>query len=206
MNPRPVHLYVFDSYVDFESSYAVAHINNPAFQREPGKYEVRTVAASDQPVTTLGGLTVQPAATLDEVTPETSAMLILSGSTTWDDDWTVHAPVLAKAKELLAAGVPVAAICGATYGLANAGLLDDRAHTSNAGEYLAASGYPGAASYRDEDAVNDRGLITAGAMHPVAFAREIFAALDLYEPETLAAWYGLYSTGDPKYFYGLAGA
>ena len=49
----------------------------------------------------------------------------------------------AAARRFLTAGVPVAAICGATYGLALEGLLDDRAHTSNAAEYLAYSGYAG---------------------------------------------------------------
>ena len=49
-----------------------------------------------------------------------------------------------KAAEFLDAGVPVAAICGATAGLAAEGLLDDRRHTSNAAEFLAATGYGGA--------------------------------------------------------------
>src|SRR5690606_33109182 len=117
-----------------------------------------------------------------------------------------HSAALAKAAELLAAGVPVAAICGATYGLATAGLLDDRLHTSNADAYLAASGYAGGALYRDVDAITDRGLVTAGSPHPVAFAREIFTVLDLYAREVLDAWFGLFSTGDPKYYLRMTGA
>src|SRR6476661_7738821 len=49
--------------------------------------------------------------------------------------------IRAAARQFLTAGVPVAAICGATFGLALEGLLDDRAHTSNAAEYLALTGY-----------------------------------------------------------------
>ena len=41
MSPRPVHLYVFDSVVDWEAAYATTHINTPAVQRAPGRYEVR---------------------------------------------------------------------------------------------------------------------------------------------------------------------
>jgi hypothetical protein len=52
-------------------------------------------------------------------------------------------------------------------------------------------------------AVTDRGVITAAATAPVDFAREIFAALDLYEKSVLDAWYGLFSTGDAKYFHQL---
>ena len=40
MNGRNVHLFVFDSMADWEASFAVAGINNPQFQREPGRYRV----------------------------------------------------------------------------------------------------------------------------------------------------------------------
>ena len=46
----------------------------------------------------------------------------------------------AAAARFLDAGVPVAAICGATAGLARAGLLDKRLHTSAAAGYLMATG------------------------------------------------------------------
>ena len=48
------------------------------------------------------------------------------------------------ARVFLKAGVPVAAICGATAGLARGGLLDGCRHTSNSKEYLAATQYRGA--------------------------------------------------------------
>jgi putative intracellular protease/amidase len=65
-------------------------------------------------------------------------------------------------RRFLEAGVPVAAICGATAGLARTELLDQRNHTSAAPEYLAATGYAGADRYRNERAVVDGDLITAG--------------------------------------------
>ena len=77
----------------------------------------------------------------------------------------------AAARRFLAAGVPVAAICGATFGLAIEGLLDDRAHTSNAPEYLEYSGYRGGDRYVDEPAVVDGDLITASGVAPVHFAQ-----------------------------------
>jgi hypothetical protein len=48
-------------------------------------------------------------------------------------------------------------------------------------------------------------LITATAAAPVEFAREIFAALDLYEPGVLASWYKLYGQQDPAGYYELMG-
>jgi putative intracellular protease/amidase len=205
MSATTVHLYVTDTMADWEAAYATSHIRKPSWQRTPGRYTVRTVGATTEPITTTGGLTIVPDETLDQVTPERSAMLVLSGGETWDDA-DRHAAVLAKARELLDAGTPVAAICGATFALAAAGFLDDREHTSNAPQFLAMSGYAGQDLYRDEPAVTDRGLITASGTQPVDFAAHIFAALNLYEPEILAAWHGLYTTGDAKHFAVLAAA
>lgn len=143
--------------------------------------------------------------TFDELSAQHSAMLVLPGAETWQDA-DAHAEAVQAARAFLAAGTPVAAICGATYGLAAAGLLDDREHTSNAPMFLAASGYGGRHLYRERPAVNDSGLITASGCHPVDFAAEIFAALDLYEPHVLDAWHGLYSTGEAKHYAVLAAA
>ncbi len=95
----------------------------------------------------------------------------------------------------------VAAICGATQGLARSGLLDDRAHTSNAPDYIAAlAGYHGHQHYREAKVVADRGVITAPATAPVDFARAVFEALEVFPPKILNAWYGLYTTGERHYF------
>ena len=100
----------------------------------------------------------------------------------------------------------MAAICGATGGLAAAGLLDDRKHTSNAPEFLAATGYAGAGNYVDAPAVTDGNLITASGVTPVEFAREILAKLDLHAPEVIASWYKLYGRRDPAGYAELMAA
>jgi putative intracellular protease/amidase len=201
--PETVHLFVLDTMADWEPGYAVAGLNNPEGQKTPGRYEVRTVATRRDPVTTIGGVRIQPDLTLDQVHPARSAMLILPGGSSWDTGGNQEA--VDKAKELLSAGVPVAAICGATAGLARGGVLDGRKHTSNAAEYLAATGYGGAHLYRTADVVVDGNVITASGMNPLEFAREIFARLDVYEGWVLEAWYGLFKTGDPKYYAALTG-
>ena len=94
----------------------------------------------------------------------------------------------------------MAAICGATAGLARAGLLDNTKHTNNSLDYLAATHYKGAIHYKDAPAVRDGNLITASAMSPVDFAKEIFSCLGVYDDDVLDAWYGLFKTGDGKYF------
>jgi putative intracellular protease/amidase len=203
MMPETVHLFIFDSLADWEPGFVVAGLNNPDGQKVPGRYQVRTIAASREPIMTIGGIRIQPDASLDQIKPEASAMLILPGGESWDQGKNVEA--VEQAKMFLAAGTPVAAICGATAGLARGGVLDTRKHTSNSPEYLAATGYRGAHLYQVEEVVSDGNVTTASAMKSLEFAREIFTRLDVYEARILEAWYGLFKTADPKYYAALAG-
>lgn len=198
MKQETVHLYVFDSLSDWEIGYAAAGINNPQLQLHPGRYHVQTVALGKNPVTTIGGIRIQPDLPLDQVSPDDSAMLILPGGSSWD--LGQESEVVDLAHTFLDYGVPVAAICGATAGLARGGLLDRRKHTSNSPEYLAATGYEGHSLYENAPAVTDRNLVTASGIAPLEFAQHIFRKLDLYSPEVLDAWYGLFKTGETKYF------
>ncbi|MCW2547583.1 MAG: thiamine biosynthesis protein ThiJ [Mycobacterium sp.] len=201
MSISTVHLAVYDTLADWEPGFATAHIARPLWHRAPGTFEVRTVGPSREPITTMGGMRVLPDLGLDELSPMDSVMLILPGNDIWNTEQFV--PFAAKTLEFLEAGTPVAAICGATGGLALAGLLDDRPHTSNAAEFLASSGYAGAAHYRDEPAVIDGDLITGSGIQPVEFARAILERLEVFEPDVLASWYKLYGEHDPAGFFEL---
>jgi putative intracellular protease/amidase len=199
MNTNAVHLFGFDTMADWEAAFAIAGINNPQFQLEPGRYRVTTVGASREMVTTIGGMRIQPEVGLDEVSPSASAMLILPGGQSWESGGNTEA--VAKANEFAAAGVPIEAICAATLALARAGLLDDREHTSNTSEYLTASGYRGGGLYRHEPATTNRNLITASGIAPVDFAYEIFKMLNLYSTTGLGAWYALFKNGDASKYH-----
>ena len=125
MEHQTVHLFVCQGFSDWEPSYVLPMLNDPT-----KGFHVRTVGVSREPVKTSGGVTILPDMTLAELEPEHSALLILPGSDEWEQ--RKYPEAIEKAKAFLAAGVPVAAICGATAGLALAGMLDDRPHTSNA--------------------------------------------------------------------------
>lgn len=196
-----VHLAVYDTLADWETGYATAHINNDDWQQEPGRYRVVTVGETGAPVTTKGGMQVVPDMVLADLRPTDSAMLILPGADTWLTGGNIA--FAEKARAFVEAGVPVAAICGGTVGLASVGLLDERAHTSNHPVVLQSTGYAGGAHYRDEPAVIDADVITASATAPVEFAREIFARLGLYSPTVLESWYKLYGLGDPAGYFEL---
>jgi putative intracellular protease/amidase len=204
METKSVHLFVFNSMADWEPAFAIAGINNPQFQREPGRYRVATVGVTTETIVTIGGVRIQPDLALDAVSPASSAMLILPGGQAWEHG--ANSEAIAKAVEFLAVGVPVAAICAATLALARAGILDNRLHTSNAPDYLKSSGYRGKALYRNIAAIADGNLITASGTNPVDFAYQIFGMLQLYSDPALDAWYALFKHGDASKYHALSTA
>lgn len=199
---RVAHLAAYDTVADWEYGHLIVELRTGRFTGVP--YEVRTVASSLDPITTMGGVRVAPDLTFDDLQPTDSALLILPGAAFWDaGEGKEYADVAAA---FLGAGVPVAAICGATAGLARAGLLDDRRHTSAAPEYLAATGYRGADHYVCERAVADRGLVTAGPQSPVQFAAATLGLLGLATPERLAAYEAVFDRADPAAYPALMAA
>jgi putative intracellular protease/amidase len=200
-------LYVFEGMADWEYGYLIAELNSGRYFADRGsKLEVRAVATDLEPVRTMGGLRVLPDATLEELRADSCALLILPGGDGWLDP--VHAPVVERARAFLEAGIPVAAICGATIALAQAGLLDDREHASNDLGYLKAvcPSYRGEALYRSEAAVLGRGLITASGVAPVEFTHLVLQSLDAFSRDALEGWLGLYRSHEPKYYYQLTNA
>ena len=196
-----VYLFVFDSMADWEASFAIAGINNPRFQQNPGRYRVLTVGLTREPITTMGGLRILPDLSLSEIEPDQAAMLILPGGDAWESGSNGAAIDLARV--FFIEGVPIAAICAATLALARAGMLDDFHHTSNSRDYLAATGYRGIKFYCDVPAITDENVITASGIAPLEFAREIFNALDLYSGPALDAWYALFKFGNASRYHEL---
>ena len=87
MKQQDVHLFVFDSLADWEPGYAVAGINNPQFQLNPGSYRIRTVSLRGASVQTIGGIRIEPDLALDSISPEGSAMLTTRRPKTSRSGW-----------------------------------------------------------------------------------------------------------------------
>jgi putative intracellular protease/amidase len=191
-----VHVGIFDTMADWEVAYLLVELRTGRFTGR--RFDVVAVAESREPVTTMGGLHIVPDALLSDLEPADSELLILPGGEMWDAGG--GEPFAAAAARFLDAGVPVAAICGATAGLGRAGLLDGRRHTSAAPEYLAATGYAGGSRYVDERAVVDGDLITAGPQSPVQFAAAAMRRLGLASDRTLAAYEAVLHRGDVTAF------
>ena len=189
MNPA-VHVLVFEGFADWEPAYALAEL------RRSGGLEVVTLGFTDAPVRSMGGLRVVPDRALADLDPAAVRLLILPGGDLWEGIYP-RAELEAVLTELRACEVPIAAICGATLALARAGLLNDRAHTSNEQAYLTSlvPEYAGGGQYVDELAVRDRRVITASGLGPTEFAREIFDELEVFTAEERPVWYHLFKHG-----------
>jgi putative intracellular protease/amidase len=196
MDKPTAHLGLYDTLADWEAGYLLAELRTGRFTGT--EFDVITVAESREPITTMGGVRIVPDALLSDLDPDASDILVLPGAEMWDAGG--GEAFAAAARRFLAAGVPVAAICGATAGLARAGLLDERDHTSDAAEYLAATGYAGGNCYIDERAVVDGDLITAGSSSPVQFACAALGRLGLASPAKLEAYEAFFHDADPNGF------
>jgi putative intracellular protease/amidase len=187
---RAVHILVFEGFADWEPALALAEL------RRSGGLDVVTVGFTEEPVRSMGGLRVVPDRRLEGLDPATVRLLILPGGDLWEGAYP-RAEIERALRALRGAGVPIAAICGATLAVARAGLLDDHAHTSNEPAYLVdmVPEYAGAPRYVDALAVRDRGLITASGLGPVDFAREIFEELQVFSETDRPVWFHLFKHG-----------
>lgn len=89
--------------------------------------------------------------------------------------------------------------------MAQAGMLDNRPHTSNSLDYLKMvfPGYKGEVNFKQQPVVIDKNLITAASTAAVDFAYHIIDQLDVFSDQTLKAWYQLFQTHDPRHIFAL---
>lgn len=199
-----IYVYVLDTLADWELGHVISELNSGRFFKEGAqRVTLKTVSCSKEPINTMGGLTILPHCSVDDIAVSASSVLLLPGADTWNDP--KHGAVIEKAGELLSAGAAVCAICGATAALAGFGLLDKRPHTSNGPGFLEmfSPGYKGQRFYIDKPSVADKNLITAGSAGALQWAKQIIEYLGVFKPDTLEAWYQYFSTGKPEHFFTL---
>ena len=199
-----VYTYVLDTLADWELGYVMAELNSRRFFKKDAPHlPIKKVGYSKEPISTMGGVTITPDCLVDDVVVDKTSVLLLPGANTWNDP--NHAAIIEKAGELLSSGASVGAICGATVALANFGLLDAHAHTSNGPGFLemASPDYKGTRYYRDEPSVADAGLITASSTGALPWTKHIIERLGVFRSDTLESWYEYFSTGKPEHFFAL---
>ena len=197
---KNIYMYVQDTMADFEHGYLMQALSLQTMLRE-AKVKLVTVSKEKKPIKTVGGMTIVPDCDLSEIDVANTDALLLIGADSWlnneQDD------VLELASKLLQENILVGAICGATLGLAEKGILDNRYHTSNASFYLSQMSrhYQGHNYYKDEIAVRDGKLITASSAGSLLWAKLIVEELRLYSKTTVEAWFNYFSTGDAQYYF-----
>ena len=198
------YVYALDTLADWEVGYVTAELNSKRFfKKDAPSISVKTASLSRKPVKTMGGFTVIPDCSISDIAVNEKSILLLPGANTWNDP--KHGTIIEKARELLSAGATVCAICGATTALGNAGLLDQRLHTSNGAGYLEMFSpcYKGQLFYADKPSVADQNLITANSTGALLWAKQIIERLDVFQPDTLEAWYAYFSSGKEQDFFVL---
>jgi putative intracellular protease/amidase len=199
-----IYMVVLDTLADWEIGYLTAELNSKRMMSGPvAECDIVKVGLTAAPIATMGGIVIKPDMTYDAVRMEAEDLLLMPGADKWQAPEC--APLLDFARDLIVRGYRVAAICGATIGLAQAGALNDRQHTSNDKGYLktVCPGYTGEQRYVDSPVVRDGNLITASGLAPLEFSYEVMKMLGLFRPETVEAWYQLYSTREPQYYEAL---
>lgn len=155
--------------------------------------QVAIASIDGQPLQSIGGVRITPEFALSDLAPLQADLWILPGSERW------QAGEIPGLSGLLVERVqqqrPVAAICGATLAFAYAGLLDERAHTSNALAFFA--GARGAVRRRralsPRKVVSADGVITAPGTSPVNFALACMRQLHPERTDTLAQLRGMFA-------------
>lgn len=199
-----VYVYVLDTLADWELGNVTSELNSGRFfKKGVEKVSIKYVGCSKQPITTMGGLTIVPDCLVEDIPLDETSILLLPGADTWNAP--IHSAIIEKAEKLLAVGATVCAICGATTALANAGILDNRPHTSNGPGFLEmfAPGYQGQSYYVDCLSVADQNLITAGGTGALLWTKQILARMNVFGEDALEAWYEYFNTGEAQYFFKL---
>ncbi len=140
--------------------------------------ETINVAPIGENIVSQGGVHTIPDDSLENVKVEEFDALVICGGMAWT---TPQAPNMKHlALEFLDHGKHVAAICGGTLALANAGILNNKRHTSNDLNFLTSNStvYAGQSHYVDDPtAVTDQSVITAAGNAPAHFSAAVFRAV-----------------------------
>ncbi len=182
-------LLLTDRWCDWEAGYATAVANSYC------GFKVKTIAVDKAPKISMGNLSANIDCALSDYSDFSKvAMVILPGGMSWEEN--DYSEIAAFIKEIVAANIPVAAICGATTFLCKHGFLDNVKHTGDSLElFQGQNGYNGQALYTPAQVVVDGGIITANETAAVEFACEIFKLLQVDSEYELEKWFDNFRYG-----------
>ncbi len=185
---------ILPEFADWEAASLAPILTNPH-----AGWQVKYVSLTEEPVKSIGGMTIIPDCSLDSA-PEEFGGLVLVGGNSWRTAAAEKAMTLVN--RALALHVPVGAICDATVFLGAHGVLNHVRHTSNVLDSLkefAGDQYTNESGYVTEQAVRDGNIVTANGSAPFEFARLMLLALGVMPEKDADNLYfflknGLYET------------
>jgi len=198
------YIHILNTLADWEIGYLTAELKSGRYlDKTRPSVELIKIGNTTEPIKTMGGITIAPDESIDNIRFKEDDLLILPGADTWMEE--ENKKIIDIVSGIIDKKVIIAAICGSTVALANRGILNDRNHTSNDMEFLKmfCPEYTGENFYLNQPAVTDNNLITASGITPLEFSYEVLKRINVMKAETLEAWYQLYKTNESKYFYAL---
>lgn len=187
---KSIHVLLFDGYADWEIGYILPELGRM------GKFEVTSVGFTNEIITSMGGLKIQPDITLNEVDIEKTALLIIPGGGLWEKPYPQE-KINSLLKELVSNQIPVAAICAATIVFANAKILAGINHTSNSLDFLRtmAPDYNEYKTYANSLSIRHNHIITASGLGAIEFTKDILDELDIGSSDMRDIWYEAFKKG-----------
>ncbi len=177
-------------FASHEMVYLMEAISSDEQQlKDNPKYINKIVAPTMEPVSAIGGFRVLPNYSFANM-PNDYAALILIGGYGWITPAAdAVAPIVRKAFD---SAKPVGAICNGASFMAKYGFLNNVNHTGNGIAQLKFWGgdnYTNPDGYVHQQAVSDRGIITANGSGVLEFTRELLLLLENDSPERIEMYY-----------------
>ena len=188
---KTVLLALLEQYADWEAAY----VSTAVHMLGQGKFVVKTVSLSKEPVTSIGGIRAVPDYTVGSAPGDYDALLLIGGLC-WREERAQQ--MIPLVEHCVNSGKVLGGICDAAAFLASIGVLDSVKHTGNrlsALQEWKGTKYKGAENYQARQAVFDRNIITANGSAPLEFAREVLTALHVAEEAMIEDWYVLHKLG-----------
>ena len=188
---KTVLLALLEQYADWEAAYVSTAIH----MLGQGKFEVKTVSLSKEPITSIGGIHAAADYTVDSAPKNYDALLLIGGMRWREEHAQKRIPLV---EHCVKSGKILGGICDAAAFLASIGVLDSVKHTGNrlsALEEWQGTKYKGAENFQARQAICDKNIITANGVAPLEFAREVLTALHVAEETLIEDWYSLHKLG-----------
>lgn len=190
---KEILIVLLNQFADWEGAFIAPCLNLGIKPGRPVSYTVKTLSASRDIVTSLGGIQILPDYDIHSIPEDYAGLILIGGSTNWfSDEAKFIVPLVEKA---IQENKLVAGICNTSVFLGMYGFLNNVKHTSNTLEYLkkyAGEKYTGEANYVSQPAVRDGNIVTANGTAYLEFCREILYALDADTSEIIEEGYLFY--------------